>query len=102
MSHQPRNALGQAHSAYLRSAAQEPVDWREWGEAAFEQACQQVKPILLDIGVVQSRELRAGLAATLPHLPLERTPLALVCVGASCRPPVESPGALREALESAG
>lgn len=48
----PANELAQARSAYLRSAAHQPVQWREWGDAAFEQARQQDKPILLDIGAV--------------------------------------------------
>ena len=48
----PDNELAQAASAYLRSAAHQPVEWREWSEAAFAQARQQDKPILLDIGAV--------------------------------------------------
>jgi hypothetical protein len=48
----PHNELAQAASAYLRSAAHQPVQWREWGEAAFAQARAQDKPILLDIGAV--------------------------------------------------
>jgi hypothetical protein len=46
------NELAQAASAYLRSAAQQPVNWREWGHQAFAQAREQDKPILLDIGAV--------------------------------------------------
>jgi hypothetical protein len=46
------NELGQAASAYLRSAAHQPVNWREWGDQAFAQAREQDKPILLDIGAV--------------------------------------------------
>jgi uncharacterized protein YyaL (SSP411 family) len=46
------NELGQATSAYLRSAAHQPVQWQEWGDKVFEQARQQDKPILLDIGAV--------------------------------------------------
>jgi uncharacterized protein len=49
---QPTNSLAQATSAYLRSAAHQPVRWREWDEAAFEQARREDKPILLDIGAV--------------------------------------------------
>jgi len=30
----------------------QPVDWQEWGEAAFEKAVREDKPILLDIGAV--------------------------------------------------
>ena len=48
----PANALAKSSSAYLRSAAHQPVRWNEWGDAAFEQAQQQDKPILLDIGAV--------------------------------------------------
>jgi uncharacterized protein len=46
------NALGRAASAYLRSAMQQPVDWMEWGQAAFDRAVAEDKPILLDIGAV--------------------------------------------------
>jgi uncharacterized protein len=48
----PTNALAGAASAYLRSAAHQPVQWREWSEATFAAAQQQDKPILLDIGAV--------------------------------------------------
>jgi hypothetical protein len=47
-----RNALASAASAYLRSAMHQPVQWMEWGEAAFERAAREDKPILLDIGAV--------------------------------------------------
>ena len=46
------NALSTAASAYLRSAMHQPVDWMEWGKAAFEKATKEDKPILLDIGAV--------------------------------------------------
>ena len=46
------NELARAASAYLRSAAHQPVNWREWGDQAFAQAREQDKPILLDIGAV--------------------------------------------------
>ncbi|MBI3404159.1 MAG: thioredoxin domain-containing protein, partial [Acidobacteria bacterium] len=39
-------------SAYLRSAAHQPIDWHEWGEEAFARARAENKPILLDIGAV--------------------------------------------------
>ena len=42
----------QAASAYLRSAMHQPVDWQEWGEAAFARAEREDKPVLLDIGAV--------------------------------------------------
>src|ERR1700689_2323837 len=46
------NALASAASAYLRSAMHQPVDWMEWGQAAFDRAVEEDKPILLDIGAV--------------------------------------------------
>ena len=46
------NALAKASSAYLRSAMHQPVEWQEWGEAAFAKAKAEDKPILLDIGAV--------------------------------------------------
>ena len=46
------NSLRNASSAYLRSAAHQPVLWNEWGDAAFERARFEDKPILLDIGAV--------------------------------------------------
>src|SRR6266566_6234929 len=48
----PTNELGQASSSYLRSAAHQPVKWRQWSDAAFEAARREDKPILLDIGAV--------------------------------------------------
>jgi uncharacterized protein YyaL (SSP411 family) len=49
---QPVNSLRNAASAYLRSAMNQPVDWVEWGVAAFARAEREGKPILLDIGAV--------------------------------------------------
>jgi uncharacterized protein YyaL (SSP411 family) len=46
------NSLAQAASSYLRSARHQPVKWHAWGEAAFERAQAEDKPILLDIGAV--------------------------------------------------
>ena len=46
------NALANAASAYLRSAMHQPVDWMEWGQAAFDRALSEDKPILLDSGAV--------------------------------------------------
>ena len=46
------NRLKDSASPYLRSAAHQPVDWREWGNEAFDQARAEGKPILLDIGAV--------------------------------------------------
>ena len=46
------NALARSRSAYLQSAAHQPVEWREWNDAAFDEARRADKPILLDIGAV--------------------------------------------------
>jgi len=46
------NRLKNSASPYLRSAAYQPVDWHEWGDAAFAKARAESKPILLDIGAV--------------------------------------------------
>ncbi|HLW81642.1 MAG TPA: thioredoxin domain-containing protein [Candidatus Acidoferrales bacterium] len=52
MSDSATNRLKNSASPYLRSAAHQPVDWHEWGEAAFAKARAESKPILLDIGAV--------------------------------------------------
>src|SRR5213082_2615672 len=46
------NLLASEPSAYLKSAAHQPVHWHPWGEAAFARARAEDKPILLDIGAV--------------------------------------------------
>jgi uncharacterized protein YyaL (SSP411 family) len=46
------NRLSSAASAYLRSAAHQPIHWFGWGEEAFDAARAADKPILLDIGAV--------------------------------------------------
>ena len=52
MTQSTENGLKNSASPYLRSAAHQPVDWREWGAEAFAAARAQGKPILLDIGAV--------------------------------------------------
>ena len=46
------NNLKDSASPYLRSAAHQPINWQEWGEAAFATARAEGKPILLDVGAV--------------------------------------------------
>jgi len=46
------NLLAAEPSAYLKSAAHQPVHWQAWGEPAFAAARAGDKPILLDIGAV--------------------------------------------------
>jgi uncharacterized protein YyaL (SSP411 family) len=52
MSSENGNSLGQAASAYLRSAMHQPIHWFEWGKAAFAAAQKANRPMLLDIGAV--------------------------------------------------
>ncbi|MFC4453373.1 thioredoxin domain-containing protein [Deinococcus sonorensis] len=44
------NRLAQETSPYLRQHDSNPVDWYPWGEAAFEAARTQDRPILLSVG----------------------------------------------------
>jgi uncharacterized protein len=52
LSNEVANSLATSASAYLRSAMHQPVQWHEWGNAGFELAVSENKPILLDIGAV--------------------------------------------------
>jgi hypothetical protein len=47
---QMANRLVTAHSPYLRAAAEQPIEWFEWGPEPFERAATLGRPILLDIG----------------------------------------------------
>ena len=44
------NRLIDETSPYLLQHAHNPVDWYPWGEAAFEAAREQDKPVLLSVG----------------------------------------------------
>lgn len=44
------NRLAESLSPYLRQHAENPVDWREWGEEAFAEARERDVPIFLSIG----------------------------------------------------
>src|SRR5713226_8874928 len=46
------NRLARETSAYLRSAAHQPVQWLPWSAEAFARAKQEDKPVLLDVGAV--------------------------------------------------
>ena len=46
------NPLADSKSPFLRHGAEQPVDWLPWGEAAFDLARAQDRPLLLDIGAV--------------------------------------------------
>jgi uncharacterized protein len=45
-----RNRLVESTSPYLLQHADNPVDWYEWGEDAFERARREDKPVLLSVG----------------------------------------------------
>src|SRR5262249_30101917 len=47
-----RNELATAPSPHLRSAAQQPVAWQQWGPQAFALAAALDRPIWLDIGAI--------------------------------------------------
>jgi uncharacterized protein YyaL (SSP411 family) len=44
------NRLGSAVSPYLRSHADNPVDWQQWGSEAFAEAERRQVPVLISIG----------------------------------------------------
>ncbi|HST83226.1 MAG TPA: thioredoxin domain-containing protein [Kineosporiaceae bacterium] len=44
------NRLAAATSPYLLQHKDNPVDWREWGDAAFEEAKRRDVPVLLSVG----------------------------------------------------
>ena len=46
------NRLAGAASAYLQSAAHQPIHWFPWGPDAFDAARRGDRPVLLDIGAV--------------------------------------------------
>jgi uncharacterized protein len=46
------NRLAGSPSAYLASAAHQPVHWHPWGDEAFREAKARDRPVLLDIGAV--------------------------------------------------
>ena len=48
--HKYTNALIYEKSPYLQQHAHNPVDWHPWGEAAFNRAKAEQKPIFLSIG----------------------------------------------------
>ncbi|AQT69485.1 Thioredoxin-related protein [Anaerohalosphaera lusitana] len=42
--------LAEASSPYLRSHAENPVEWYQWGEDAFKKAVDEDKPVFLSVG----------------------------------------------------
>jgi uncharacterized protein YyaL (SSP411 family) len=66
--------------------------------AAYDAPRAGKRVFALEPGTVQSRDLPAGLAATLPELPFDGVPVALVCEGSACHAPVQTPASLRELI----
>jgi hypothetical protein len=52
VAHDAINRLADASSAYLRSAAHQPVHWHPWSDEAFAAARAADRPVLLDVGAV--------------------------------------------------
>src|ERR1700759_5186054 len=46
----PMNRLAQETSPYLLQHADNPVDWRPWGDEAFSEAGREANPLLVSIG----------------------------------------------------
>jgi uncharacterized protein len=44
------NRLAHATSPYLLQHADNPVDWREWGDDAFAEARERGVPVFLSVG----------------------------------------------------
>lgn len=44
------NLMALEQSPYLKQHANDPVEWKPWGEAAFEQAKKEDKPVFLSVG----------------------------------------------------
>jgi len=70
-------------------------------QAACEAPRAGTRVLFFEPRTVESRDLPAGLADTLPHLPFDGAPVALVCEGSACHPPIQTPEALRELLSPA-
>lgn len=47
--------LAEARSPYLRKHADSPIQWRQWGDAAFQEARAEDRPIFLSIGYLTCR-----------------------------------------------
>ncbi|ACB75604.1 thioredoxin domain-containing protein [Opitutus terrae] len=53
------NALADAPSALVRRQADSPVQWHSWGDAAFERAKKEDKPVFVTVGMFTSELTRA-------------------------------------------
>jgi hypothetical protein len=78
----------------------DPLDARTRGLLQTAHATPRAGKSVLSFSAAQvkSAALPKGLQATLPNLPMDGEPVALVCQGTSCQPPFKSPEALAKAL----
>jgi hypothetical protein len=101
--------FGSTYGLALLDHLHPPVEVVVIGEADDERTCKLLttayqsararkRVLVFPPGVIKNDELPPGLAATLPNLPFAGAPLALVCIGSSCQPPVNTPEELREVL----
>jgi hypothetical protein len=55
------NALAGNPSPYLAMHGQDPVDWREWGPAALEEARETGRPLFVSSGVTSCSARATGI-----------------------------------------
>jgi uncharacterized protein YyaL (SSP411 family) len=81
----------------------DPLDARTRGLLETAHATPRAGKSVLSFSPAQvkSAAVPEGLRATLPNLPLDGEPVALVCEGTTCMPPVKTPEALAKALVGA-
>ncbi len=82
----------------LRGKKQSAERTRKLREAAYRAQVAGKRVLTFAPEQLRAGDLPAGLAATLPHLPLDGRPLALFCTGTTCQAPVETPEALAETI----
>ncbi|MGH9430374.1 MAG: thioredoxin domain-containing protein [Terriglobia bacterium] len=73
---------------------------RQLLRAAYGVQRAGIRVLLTEPSTVKDAKLPPGLAATLPHVPLagDDSPVALVCLGNTCKPPVRTPEDLTAAI----
>ena len=74
---QKLNGLARSRSAYLRSARHQPVNWQEWGSAAFDEARSMDRPVLLDM----QQNRRVGQEALTTNDPILATGKHVIVIG---------------------
>jgi hypothetical protein len=75
------NRLAASTSPYLRQHAENPVDWREWGEEAFAEARERDVPAFLSVGCSSCHRCHV-MGHESPHRGSERRSLHHLCTAA--------------------